>query len=215
MKRNRLQVFFGVSAAVGAVFFAVSAVLAASGANRPPQAEPMRAQLFAPVTYFSVVAMDPDNDPLTYSWQGNISCGIFNAGTGPTASWSHPNGNPPNGCPHDQGTSHPGVITVQISDGRDHTVVCTYEGSESGNGPLCSGASPSFGGFSGMTPSYSYNYNNYSNGDGWIVILVAVAFLWWWIRTNGLFVKDTNHPSVGIQEVVHTKKSDNSHSNHL
>src|SRR3989344_9574991 len=83
MKRNRLQAFFAVLSVIGMAFFAVSAVLAAPEQNRPPQAQPMRAQLFAPVTHFSVVAMDPDNDPLMFSWQGDISCGTFNAGTGP------------------------------------------------------------------------------------------------------------------------------------
>lgn len=199
MKKKRLQAFFAFLSVMGAVFFVVSAVFAAPETNRPPQVQPMRAQLFAPVTHYSVVAMDPDNDPLMFSWQGDISCGTFNAGTGPTASWSHPEGNPPSGCPHGEGTSHLGAVTVHVSDGKNHTVVCTYEGSESGNGPLCSGVSASSGGSSDMSRS-SYNYGNYSNGNGWILILVAVAFLGWWIRANRLFVTDANDPCAGARE---------------
>ncbi len=211
--KHQKKAFISIVIVIGLMSAVLIRNLVLADTNRPPQVEPIHAQLFAPVTYYSVQAMDPDNDSLFYSWQGNISCGVFNAGTGPTASWSHPNTELPNGCPHDQGINHIGNITVQISDGKNHTVVCTYQGSESGNGPLCSQTDSIFNTNTTITPvnntiknnnsispSYSFTNNMSSYNDEWIVILIALGFLWWWIRNNGLFIKDNNDPCAEARE---------------
>lgn len=102
--------------------------------NSPPEAT-LTAELDPPLTYYTVKATDPDNDVVTYKWEAKISCGTFTNTFDPGKTevyWSHPNGPPP-GCPHDQGTSHPGKVTVYIDDFH-YTVACVHEGSESGTG---------------------------------------------------------------------------------
>lgn len=213
MKDNKIKAFIGFFSIFCMAFLAASSSSAFSETNQPPQAQPIHAQLVAPVTYYYVEAMDPENDTLFYSWKGNLSCGVFNAGPGASASWSHPNTELPNGCPHDQGVNHLGDITVQISDGNNHTVECTYEGSESGNGPLCSRVNTAFGNFidtanpptnTSSDSPVNYIFHNYNNtsyyGDEWILILIIAGFLWWWFRANGLFVTDLNDPCAGARE---------------
>lgn len=107
--------------------------------NRPPTASPIRASLNPPTTTYTVQASDPDGDTLTYRWSTTGTCGSFAGGGGASTTWSHPSGEPPGGCPHEEGTSHPGTITVRVSDGRA-TVTCSYQGSESGTGSACASA---------------------------------------------------------------------------
>ncbi len=90
-------------------------------------------------------------EPYVREWKPSISCGTWQDSNFVGAKqWSHPD-TQPGGCPHDQGTSHPGTV-VAIGDyeitlhtsGNDNQSIellkanisftCTYEGSESGVG---------------------------------------------------------------------------------
>jgi len=104
--------------------------------NKPPQVEPIRGILNPPTTTYTVKAIDPEGKPLKYEWQMQLECGTYKISNSPTASWTHPEGPPPTGCPHEDGTSHVGTITVYVSDDAS-TVTCYYEGSETGVGSSC------------------------------------------------------------------------------
>jgi len=90
------------------------------------------ATLITPVTTYTVNASDPEGASLTYTWTWDGGCGVWTP-SGNTATWSHPNGAPPSGCPHDS-ASHPATITVRVSDGVN-AVTKTYSGSLAGSGP--------------------------------------------------------------------------------
>jgi hypothetical protein len=104
--------------------------------NLPPNVGPITAVLVVPVTTYTVIATDPEGDPLTYSWSlvadPGQDCGVKGS-SGNKATWSHST-NPPDNCPH-PGTDHPFTITVSVSDGRNTPTVRTYRGSETGTGP--------------------------------------------------------------------------------
>jgi len=93
-------------------------------------------------------------------WTADISCGTFKTGfENSFAFWEHPEGPPPDGCRHEDGTSHRGTIAFEGTvwvlaaqydnyDGIERStgpemlsamwrVRCTYEGSETGTGPTC------------------------------------------------------------------------------
>lgn len=95
--------------------------------------------------------------PRATSWNIDLSCGEWTDNLGSRAVayavWAHPDGALPTGCPHADGTSHKGTITVEgdVVIGAEYddyksshfhtglykatwTFVCTYSGSESGEG---------------------------------------------------------------------------------
>lgn len=95
--------------------------------------------------------------PRATSWNVDLSCGEWTDNLGSRAVayavWRHPDGELPKGCPHADGTSHKGTLTVEGdvvigAEYVDHesphfqkelykatwTFVCTYSGSESGEG---------------------------------------------------------------------------------
>lgn len=89
-----------------------------------------------PTTTYSLEGIDPKDTPVSYEWSMKLSCGTYKAGKEPTASWTHPEGPAPDGCPHEDNTSHVGTITVKVSDA-NATATCSYEGSETGIGKEC------------------------------------------------------------------------------
>jgi hypothetical protein len=75
---------------------------------------------------YKVTAADPDLDKLTYAWSNSNSCGEFLVTSDSTvAKWVHPHTNDPGACP-EEGTHHPGEITVVVSDGHGATETVTY-----------------------------------------------------------------------------------------
>lgn len=73
-------------------------------------------------TDYEVSATDQDGDPITYAWSksNERQCGEFTS-NGNTATWNH--AHPP--CPAEQ--THPGTITVVVSDGH-YDCIATYSG---------------------------------------------------------------------------------------
>ena len=131
--------------------------------STPAAAVPLpmfKAVLAAPSTIFTVEFPGGAPSGETYTWTGAISCGTFvpfsktptvPVSGGPEAKWTHPNaplpppdlsksdldGNGiPDYCPHSEveSFSHPGTITVMMSDGRGGDSYCTYQGSLTGIG---------------------------------------------------------------------------------
>ena len=118
------------------------------------------AHLVAPSTIYAVEF--PGGAPAgeTYQWIGAIGCGTFSPFSktptalrsgGSTATWTHPNAPLPppdlsrsdadgdgvfDFCPHSEvpNFSHPGKITVIMTDGRGGDAYCTYDGSLEGTG---------------------------------------------------------------------------------
>jgi len=114
----------------------------------------------------------PRDPTITYTWKGAISCGVFSSSTGTRkvtggavifeqagtrVEWTHPDAPRPedakqdlNGdgipdfCPHSEvpNFSHPGTITVTVSDGKSMDAYCTYEGSLTGTGQCKPGKPP-------------------------------------------------------------------------
>jgi hypothetical protein len=93
------------------------------------------ARLQPPDTLFTADVTDPDGGPLTYTWTGRIECGTFaaNSPAAHQAVWSHPSGEPPGGCPHEDGTDHTGTVTVIVRDQQGNQLQCTHEGSGDGS----------------------------------------------------------------------------------
>ncbi len=86
----------------------------------------------APTTAYSVSAVDPNGDALTYTW-GGPSCGDYNAIEGEPwrFSWSHPF------PPCDEIDEQPfTTVSVEVFDGL-WIVKCTYQGALSGTGRPC------------------------------------------------------------------------------
>ncbi len=126
-------------------------------AGAPPM---LKAELAPPSTIFTVEF--PNGVPLgeTYAWTGAIGCGTFIPFSKtpsapvlgiPEARWTHPDAPPPppdlsrsdadgdgipDYCPHSEvpNFSHPGTITVVMSDGKGGDAYCTYQGSLTGTG---------------------------------------------------------------------------------
>ena len=103
-------------------------------ANRAPEVSGLQAELIPTNTFYTVEATDPEGDALTYTWTiSQEACGTF-SGDGPRAVWAHPHPGPGRiACGDD--VSHPGTITVVVSDGRGNEITRTYQGSVSGTGP--------------------------------------------------------------------------------
>ena len=128
MKRRNLTAITIVVAIIGSLLISTS-----SSANTVPVGK-LFAQLQPPNTVFSVDASDPDGDPLTYEWSAQIECGVFtpNSPTDDQANWSHPSGEPPSGCPHEQGSDHAGVVSVIVRDPNGGAIQCRHDGSGDG-----------------------------------------------------------------------------------
>ncbi len=166
---------------------AAPAVLAQEQENRPPVAEPIRAELTPPTTIYKVAATDPDGDPLSFAWSGEISCGSFMYDES-TARWDHPHGNKEGMCP-ERSTSHPGTISVIISDGNGGIARCTYEGSEEGVGPICKSST----GMGSVSQTYSGLWYTICYWL-WLPLLVAAIALGSWLWKNGLFANASKNP---------------------
>ncbi len=125
----------------GRVEFECKAVLPSAGQtpvtqeDRPPQVRPISAT-FIPVaqeTIYTIVAEEPDGDPVTIAWSGP-DCGEWGQqGTDQTAfRWHHPH------PPCDPTTQHASVVVrAVVSDGL-WSITCTYRGAHSGTGEECS-----------------------------------------------------------------------------
>jgi len=181
---------------------------AGSSENRPPYVAPMRAVLMPPTTTYTVDATDPDDDPLTYAWEGNISCGIFSGSKGPIATWTHPEGALPSGCRHEDGTDHVGTIKVHVSDGM-HSVLCSYNGSESGTGPTCLTNVPAyhpgiFSGLMGIVDEICYFFQLWL----WFPLLALMLYGGWWFRESHVFVQeDSEDPCVKEKAAERTARA--------
>lgn len=97
-----------------ALSFVLPSVALAQG-NEPPRASEIQADLSPPTTTYRVEAYDPEGRTLTYTWEiaGAGACGRFFVPGRTSAVWTHDD---PEACPHDA-ASHPGTITVRITDG--------------------------------------------------------------------------------------------------
>ena len=160
--------------------------------NRPPYAQPISAVLVPPTTTYTVHATDQDGDTLTYAWVGDISCGIFAGSDGPSASWTHADGPPPSGCPHDQGVSHPGEIYVTVSDGKSVTV-CSFLGSEpGGEGPCIISAAPPRAHYTSGWSWWDDVIRDYDYAMEciyyWLPLVLVMILIGMYLYKNGLFV---------------------------
>lgn len=123
-------------ASAGALLLTVLQFPSAVAQENQAPSGTLTAQLLPPETIYTANFTDPDGDPLTYAWSADISCGLFfpNHPEEEKAVWSHPSEHEsPNGCPHEQGTDHPGSVSVRVSDGK-MMVSCTFETSGGGEG---------------------------------------------------------------------------------
>jgi hypothetical protein len=153
--------FLGFLLALIVLVAGVALAQRGGNATAPTTATPsLFAHLVAPSTIY--VVEFPGDAPAgeTYQWIGAIGCGTFSpfsktptalrAG-GSTATWTHPNAPLPppdlsrsdadgdgvfDYCPHSEvpNFSHPGRITVVMTDGRGGDAYCTYDGSLEGTG---------------------------------------------------------------------------------
>ncbi len=183
MELARGSAFFGLGLLLLLTFIPFVSFAQGDG-NRPPIVKPIHANLVAPVTIYTVEATDPDGDQLTYRWDGDVACGLFHDSVVESATWAHPNEIPPFGCPHEDGTSHDGSIMVHVSDGKD-SVLCSYDGSESGDGAPCLTNAPVyypeiFADWEDFFYEYCYYFL--------IPLLALILYGGWWFYNNGLFV---------------------------
>lgn len=115
--------------------FSASAPSSAQATNRPPTVRPIIAKASGTTTTYQFLAIDPDNDPLSFNWtkDNQSDCGTFSF-SGEDATWDHPEGAAaPGACPSE--SFHPGLITAVVADG---SFICTGEypmGSAEGTGP--------------------------------------------------------------------------------
>jgi hypothetical protein len=184
----------------------------ASAFAEPPAVE-VAANLLAPTTFYAVrfataekarietlvarakeagFSMSVRVETSEDDWNEKISCGVFSRGYS-DAGWSHPEGEPPKGCPHEEGTSHTGTISVKptvhlgmVPANGTTTVLtamweikCTYEGSESGT-TACTSELESFGGFYGAMFSERYGFSTEDNdvdpwNKAWVYVGVTVV----------------------------------------
>ena len=99
-----------------------------------------------PYTHYLATISDPEDDPLTYKWSPDISCGSWgqDASLPNRISWWHGEpgtGHLPNSsgqeCTHpEEPTFHRGVIRLEVSDGTN-VIVCEYRGMATGQGSPC------------------------------------------------------------------------------
>lgn len=117
--------------ALVAVFLFCLPPAIAQGENKPPAVWEIKAVLEPPFTYFSIEAIDPETDDLSFSWTLTHAgkCTFFTS-DGPSAAWRHDD---ERDCPHDA-AAHPGLIEVAVSDG-DWIVSRMYDGGSAGFDP--------------------------------------------------------------------------------
>jgi hypothetical protein len=76
---------------------------------------------------YNITASHPEVKDLTYTWSNSNPCGEFSTGSpANTANWVHPHNNQPGACP-EEGTFHPGEITVVVTDTRGASETVTYK----------------------------------------------------------------------------------------
>jgi hypothetical protein len=129
--------------ALAAVLLVLPRSGSVTGGAPAPGLPTFKAELVAPSTIFTVAFPSGAPSSETYRWIGAIGCGTFvpfsktpsaPVSGGPQATWTHPNAPPsppdlsrsdldgngiPDFCPHSEvpNFSHPGTITVLLSDG--------------------------------------------------------------------------------------------------
>lgn len=106
-------------------------VPAEAAANEPPRVSRIASDLRPPINVYSVEARDPDGDALTFTWSlSNAGACTFLSQDGDNGVWRHDD---PEACPHDA-PSHPGTITVVVTDGH-WDVVRVYDGGSAPHSP--------------------------------------------------------------------------------
>lgn len=197
----------------------------ASALAEPPLVE-IRANLMAPTTLYIVELLPAEKSRIDdlirraeeeiglsgyvsvempkERWYSNVSCGTFAADNN-SSYWQHPEGEAPDGCPHEDGTSHEGTVyadgNVFISFSKDsakllyviYDVKCTYNGSENGT-ENCQTELEQFSGFYGGMFSEKYGHNTKDNDfDPWnkswlyvgvTVIVAGVGYTFWRRKTK-------------------------------
>ncbi|MHB8626218.1 MAG: YbbR-like domain-containing protein [Aggregatilineales bacterium] len=84
-------------------------------------------------THYTVTAIDPDGQPLTYEWSNTNGCGSFPPSTSAEAVWLHPDSNLAGACPNEP--IHKGTIKVVVSSTLGAKEIVQYFGG-SGNGTM-------------------------------------------------------------------------------
>lgn len=105
---------------------ALSVPVTSQDGDHAPHVSRIRSILDPPFNYYSVEVNDPDGDALTFTWSISEAgaCGAyFGSSGGNRSEWRHDD---PEDCPHDA-SSHPGTITVVVTDGT-YDVTRVYEG---------------------------------------------------------------------------------------
>ncbi len=206
------------SSALLLLFLSAHITVAQTGDSNPPVVKPIRAELYPPITRYIVEAVDPDNYVLTYSWVGNVSCGKFHAGESNVSQWEHSNGLPPSQCLHQEGEKHPGAIVVNVSDGV-YSVLCAYNGSETGVGAPCSVARSVDEGV-GFISVGTFKNILYVFGVFIFPLIVLALLLLLVLRKTGLFdfkkgikenffIKNEKQKSSGVSSQVENQQSEN------
>jgi hypothetical protein len=99
--------------------FAPEKNLRAPGADTALSISPITATFEKPTTFYKVTVTNSSGKPLLYRWSNDNPCGTFSSSLDqPMATWRHPHSNPvvPGTCP-EEGTFHPGLISVTVLDG--------------------------------------------------------------------------------------------------